>query len=211
MHKGNATSVMHSIESLLKLLCYPSTTTPNALHYKCLLFTWSHSTSTPPSLSLSFLCNVLCIEKILTEYLNKKHFKVDESECYNWEEREGKKLCYVDFFHALVVQIIIIRSHKRWFVDKHICHDWKYSKHNIVGIDYREKYFNFKTCIKIFQIKFIVFYWKTLFARKFVVSSLSSLIEAAKASTTCHEHQIKREKNMCTVGNDEIHKKPFAN
>lgn len=58
---------------------------------------------------------------------------------------------------------------------------------------------------------FIVFYWKTFFARKFVASSLSSLIEAAKASTTCHEHEIKREKNMCTVGNDEIHKKPFAN
>lgn len=86
-------------------------------------------------------------------------------------------------------------------MDKHICHDWKYSKHNMVGIDYREK----------FQIKLIVFYWKTLFARKLVVSSLSSLIEAAKASTTCHEHEIKREKNMCTVGNDEIHKKPFAN
>lgn len=54
------------------------------------------------SLTLSFLCNVLCIKKILTEYLNKKHFKVDESECYNWEEREGKKLCYVDFFMLLL-------------------------------------------------------------------------------------------------------------
>lgn len=44
-----------------------------------------------------------------------------------------------------------------------------------------------------------------------LASEWNSLIEAARASTTCHEHETKREKNKCTVGNDEIHKKPFAN